>query len=51
MGRKFTDDEFNAIFEIALRKNKLFYKNAVDLQNNFMGFLMTMDAATTEWES
>lgn len=51
MGRKFTDDEFNAIFELALRKNKLFYKNALDLQNNFMGFLMTMDAATSEWES
>ncbi len=51
MGRKFTDDEFNAIFETALRKNKHLYKNAIDLQNNFMGFLMAMDAATTEWES
>lgn len=51
MGRKFTDGQFNEIFTIAMRQNKLFYKNAIELRDNLMGYLMSMDQATTEWES
>jgi hypothetical protein len=50
IGRKFTEKQFNEQVELALKKNKHFYENAIELQTNFLGFLMALDKATTKWE-
>jgi hypothetical protein len=49
VGRKFSDDEFNEIFSLAILRNKAMEKHAIELNNGIMGFLMTMDQITDEW--
>lgn len=50
LGRRFSDDEFNEIFSIALGKNPKMEKAAVELDRNILGYLMAMDEATDEWD-
>jgi hypothetical protein len=47
--RKFTDPQFNEIFSIALKKEKLLKQMAVDLEAHNNGFLMIMYEAINEW--
>ncbi len=50
IGRRFSDEDFNRIFEIALKSQPDLYKIADRFQSDMMGLLMTLDEATHQWE-
>lgn len=51
IGRKFTDEQFNKIFETALKTQADLYEHATEFTDNMMGLLMTLDDATNEWQA
>lgn len=50
VGKKFTDDQFNEIFAIALKRNEQLYEISIELRDNVLEFLMALDKATDEWK-
>jgi len=50
IGRKFSDEEFNEIFNEAIKRETGLFKHAQRFVDDMMGLLMMLDGATNEWE-